>query len=548
FADIYITRDWISEPKLTKTGNQIVYHRKDGIKLLNLTQPDYEKDDHWDTILNKPKTNPKTPSTGWDITAENFHLREKNIAPESGYAYPLFSTADSLLYYISYEGESTRVVKKIKLDGTQKEEIFTINGRVSDLFPFEEQMVLYYTTGEKIYCLNLKNRQAKQIIFKHDYIYNTTTLNADIFDQIWCRFGQYFYDPNMHNQDWKALHTKFAPYTQNIRSVNQLQKIVDELIGRVNASHTGFTPRTEEKAFSLERAYAGAIFDYQNRLPVGIQIKKIYHNSDLFQKHNIQPNDIVLAINHTPVYDDTEIAPLFTNLIGKDIILKIQKKTEVVEVKITGISWETQNQLRYDDWVLNNYRTVQTQTDKRIGYLHIQRMNQRSLRKFEQDFLAVNSDTDALIIDVRGNGGGNISNQLIDFITRQQTAYSYGRPWGIDLVASPSTSYNKPIVCLIDQDSYSDAEVFSAAFQDLNLGDIIGMPTSGSVIGTGEESFMDGSSIRMPRHAWFRLNKENQELNGVKPNIIVDITPDDMIHGNDPQLQKAINILQEKLN
>jgi len=545
--DIHVSKDLFRNLILTKSNNQIVFNKNNSIHLLELALPDTKKNDIWGTILNTNQSPTKNAPSTWDINSENFLLRENTLVTESGYTYPLFTTVDSLVYYITHV-DAKRILKKVKFDGSQKEELLTINGRISSYQLFEDKLLLYYIVNENLYSYNIKNKTTKIITFEHDYIYDNIILNKDIFDQIWGRFGHYFYDSNMHDQDWNYLYQKFSPYINSIRTVEQLRKIVDELIGRVNASHTGFTTRQTHKSLSLERAYIGLVLDYSQRLPVGMRIKRVYFHSDIHQKYNISENDILLEINGTSIYDNTEIAPLLINLVGKDIYLKIQKRTGIIDIDVKGISWSEQYKLWYDDFVLNNYRKVQAVTDGRVGYLHIQRMNQSSLRKFEHDFFAVNINTDALIIDVRGNTGGNISNQLIELITRQQTGYSYGRAWGIELMQYPRQIYQKPIVCLIDEDSYSDAEVFSGAFQDLKLGFVVGMPTSGSVIGTGQEDFMDGSSIRMPRHGWFRLNKKNQELNGTEPDVYVPLLPHHILNNHDIQLEKAIEILLDILN
>jgi tricorn protease len=375
-------------------------------------------------------------------------------------------------------------------------------------------------------------------------------LNRDVFDQVWGRFGHNFYDPKMHNQDWNKLYEKFSPYTHNLKNTNHLSKVIDEMIGTLNASHTGFTARKESEDSSLELAFAGFVPMFSppqegiKGRATGIKIKKVYHDSELAQKYGIKDDDTILEVNGQPIHADTEITPLFLKQVNKNIKLKIQTAKGIVDATVKGISYMDQYQLRYKDKVINNFRKVKESTDGKIGYLHIQRMNQESLRKFQQDFLAVNFNTEAMIIDVRGNSGGNIHNSLIDIISRQPNSFSYGRSWGVELSPSPSNAYSKPIVCLIDEDSFSDAEVFSILFKDLKLGKVIGMPTSGSVIGTGEIHFMDGSQMRMPRHAWYRLNMENMEHSGTKPDIEVPMLPRHIVNKEDPQLEMAIEVLR----
>jgi len=172
-------------------------------------------------------------------------------------------------------------------------------------------------------------------------------------------------------------------------------------------------------------------------------------------------------------------------------------------------------------------------------------MDRESLARFKEDLFAKNYYTKALIIDVRGNGGGNIHDELIEILTKKQYAFTQSRYSDETPVAFPSNTYEKPIVLLIDEGSFSDAEIFPILFKHMKLGTIIGMPTSGSVIGTGSVSFMDGSSMRMPSNGWYTMDNTNMEGTGAKPDILIPHTIDDIIKDNDKQLARAIEELNK---
>jgi tricorn protease len=223
--------------------------------------------------------------------------------------------------------------------------------------------------------------------------------------------------------------------------------------------------------------------------------------------------------------------------------MRIQTSAGIVNATVKGLNANDHYQLRYEDLVLKSFRQVTEATNGRIGYLRIQRMNQPALRRFEQDFLALNVNTDGMIIDVRANSGGRISGDLFDIITRRQRAYTYSRFASIEPIPSPRNIYQKPIVLLIDEDSFSDAEIFGILFRDLNIGTIVGMPTSGSVIGTSDYHLIDGSNIRMPQSGWFTMNMENMELTGARPDIYIPRLPHHHVNKLDPQLEKAIEVI-----
>ena len=548
--DIHYSTKYIGNLLISDDESKLFYNNGWNINVVNLISETDKKEDNWNNILknttNNSKLVDKTPKD-WDISFENFNSRTKEIVNDEGFCYPLFTTTDSTLFYIQ-RNNNNHFLKKIKFDGSKKEDVFNFRGNVSSHLVNQEKNTIYYVLNNNLHKLDIKSKKTDLITFEYIYNYDIYKLNMEIFEQVWAKFGHNFYDPEMHNQDWQALYNKFLPHIDSVLEPEILKKLIDEMIGRINASHTGYYPRKENEMKFFDRVYAGFVPDYSERLPVGLRIKKIYHGSELYQTYRISVNDILLSVNDEPVYATTDLTPLFVNTLGDYLTLRFQTSQGEVMAKVKGLSAREQYQLQYEDKILKRYQKVQNATNGKIGYLHIQGMNQVSLRKFEQDFLAVNVNTDAMIIDVRGNGGGNIHDDLIDIIIRSQNAYTYSRYYGIEPRPTPHNIYQKPIVCLIDEDSFSDAEIFGVLFRDLNLGTVIGMPTSGSVIGTGSVSFMDGSSMRMPSSAWFRMNMQNMELNGAVPDIEIPLLPVHIIKNQDPQLDKAIEVLLKKIN
>jgi len=201
----------------------------------------------------------------------------------------------------------------------------------------------------------------------------------------------------------------------------------------------------------------------------------------------------------------------------------------------------------YDDWVSERSDKVEKYSNGRIGYLHVRSMDNSSYRRFFQDLFAENFDKEALIVDVRNNGGGNISDDLIEVLTKKKYAISSSRQFGAKKVSAPGNIWDKPIVLLIDENSMSDAEIFPIIFKELNVGKIIGMPTSGYVIGTYGRDLMDGSSMRLPSEGWYRLNGVNMEGNGAVPDIEVPQSFKQILADDDVQLKRAVEELIDDL-
>jgi len=204
------------------------------------------------------------------------------------------------------------------------------------------------------------------------------------------------------------------------------------------------------------------------------------------------------------------------------------------------------SQLRYERWVKDRRATVDKLSSGKIGYLHIQAMNPVSLRKFEKE-LREFRDKQAMIIDQRWNGGGNIEQQLLAILVQRQ--YQVWQPRGTEATTRPFDGYFGPKVVLQNWRSASNAEMFPAGFRALGLGKTIGTPTMGAVIGTGSYSLIDGSTVRTPGVGVFLADtkRTNMENYGVQPDILVENAPEDNLAGRDRQLERAVEELQKQI-
>jgi tricorn protease len=170
--------------------------------------------------------------------------------------------------------------------------------------------------------------------------------------------------------------------------------------------------------------------------------------------------------------------------------------------------------------------------------------------KFEQHIYERGAGKDGLVIDVRDNGGGFTTDHLLTVLTQPVHAYTIGRNGqpGYPQDRLVYASWNKPIVVLCNENSFSNAEIFSHAIKTLDRGKVIGIPTAGGVISTGSANILDLGRMRLPGRGWFLpQNGEDMELHGAVPHFIIDVHPGDLPSGKDPQLDKAIEVLKEEV-
>ncbi|MBN2836662.1 MAG: PDZ domain-containing protein [Candidatus Delongbacteria bacterium] len=199
--------------------------------------------------------------------------------------------------------------------------------------------------------------------------------------------------------------------------------------------------------------------------------------------------------------------------------------------------------LEYDRWQERNRQIVDSLSNSKLGYIHIKGMDEESVCSFETELFTAALDRDALIIDVRMNGGGHTADYLLGMLNWRKHAETIprGGEKGYPEDRLPQLFYDKPIAVLCDQWSFSNAEIFTHAVKILNRGKIVGMPTAGGVISTSSKTLLDGSSFRVSFRGWYTSDKNmNEENNGCNPDVIVENLPGDLSVGLDRQLEAAV--------
>jgi tricorn protease len=251
-----------------------------------------------------------------------------------------------------------------------------------------------------------------------------------------------------------------------------------------------------------------------------------------------------------------DFAAAMVNTAGKETLLKVRGEDGATRlVLIIPISWGEWDRLRYQEIVRHRRNQVEELSGGRLGYLHIRGMSEPSVRDFERDLYAAGKDKEGLIIDVRDNGGGSTADILLSSLTAPRHAKT--QPRGVDPADVPDDAYprdrrliyawTRPINVLINQNSFSNAEIFAHAVKNIGRGRLIGTATFGGVISTGGTSLIDGTTVRLPFRGWYLPDGTDQENNGAKPDVDVPQMPQDEAAGRDLQLEAAVRDLLQNL-
>jgi len=372
-----------------------------------------------------------------------------------------------------------------------------------------------------------------------------------VFDEAWRTMKNRFYDPKMHGVSWASAKDTYEPLLPNIADAEELHNLVMEMIGELNASHTGIsgggTLPGEPAPERIQTRYPG--FNLEPDASGYYKVSFIYRKGPAdYDYIKLAPGNFVLAVNGKDLKANPNYWELFNVLPGKKFEFQVNSKPApdgAWTISIEPITAQAQADLDYKHWVDEHEAMVSKLSNGQIGYLHIRAMDPPSLAKFQEDLMD-NRGKKALIIDERFNGGGGIDQELLE-ILNQRKEYQRTRNRDSLDVPRPIQAFFGPMVVLQNERSASDAEMFPDGFRALGLGKIIGTPTMGAVIGTGAYGLLDGSTIRTPGAAVFTSRGENMENYGVQPDIFVDNGPSDFLTGHDRQIEKAVEVLQSEV-
>lgn len=575
---------WISDLAWTKDEESLLLTRSGNIFRLDLVPRDeFEYDvDHWIEIFQPPAARSDTlkvpgepessPLDGTEASGADTLQAESEPAPIEeprelkilweGLEKRLFPIItepqrylsiekvidDSTFYYISSgtaPGLSSKLMKA-NIYGKNTEEQVDLGMNTGQMSWLGNE--LFYLQDGLLKSYNTDKGKKGEVRVKLDYSYSMKRLLTKVFDEVWGVFGLNFYDPDMHGRDWDQIYALYRPYAEKARSIDDIAAIVNEMIGDVNASHTGFYPRQEEEDDYRQIARLGIEFDLSQHREQGIAVRTVFPTSRLGSFYGMKPGDIVTHINGTALTLFTPLDSLLADQTGKKINLRFTSAGVSREASVTGLSNQEHRQLHYTYKLSRSKETVELLTQGRVGYVHIPSMGSRDYDNFQREVFRDNADKDALIIDVRGNTGGHVHDQIISLLSKKPYALSSSRRYSGEKYLEPRRAWKKPTIVLVDDGSFSDGEIFPTVYQELKLGKLVGTPSGGSVIGTWEYGLLDGSSMRLPGSGWYRLDGTNMEGNGVVPDIIVELSPEDEIAGRDSQLLAAIEEILKELD
>ncbi|MCI0378749.1 MAG: S41 family peptidase [Gemmataceae bacterium] len=491
------------------------------------------------------------------IDWDDIHLRVKQPAGQAIFECAISNDGNRIAYRATVDGQSDLwlantdggQIMRITVGNTNPKQI-----QWSRLFP----SMLYFRDGAG--ALRTVNVAAPvqpgalifpglgTIAFQAKLNIRDENLFQEMFDQSWRALLENFYDPAFHGVDWPKMREKYRPLVRHVTHKEDLYYLVYLLLGELNASHlsiSGSLGVPEQQTAEL-----GLIFDEDYRGP-GLKISEVLRGGPADRRGlGIQPGDVLLKIDGAELTPAFDAAKALNDKTGESVLVHVT--SDPAEPKATrrlhlqAVAREPVRELFYERWARKNAEKVHEQSKGALGYIHVAKMDENNLDRFLRSLYSDCFDKDGIVLDVRYNSGGFTHEQLLGYLSgREHTFFSQkDGATGLALNAN-DRRWTKPLVLLVNNRSYSDAEIFPHAFRTLGLGKLVGEPTAGQVLGARDITLIDGSTFRTPRirvttHKGVSLEKE-----GVAPDVLVQVHPDQLARGHDPQLERAVEVLTQ---
>jgi tricorn protease len=414
---------------------------------------------------------------------------------------------------------------------------------------FGGDVIYYLDRAGAIHLVRSSGSSGPSLPFRIKMHIKTQDLYSEMFDQTWRYLAEHFYDASFHGRDWKAVREKYRPLVAHVAMKEDLYSLLYLMLGELNASHLGVGGHGTSP--EEETADLGLIFDDNYRGP-GLKIAEILKRGPADRRGlNLKAGEYILGLDGKELSEKMSLSGLLNGKVGESVDLLVAAKSDAPakerrHVALTAVSRQTIAPLMYDRWVEHNAERVAKLSKGKLGYIHIPSMDEAGLDRFVRSLYSDNFDKEAIVLDVRYNGGGFTHEKILNYLGSREHTIFKERNGGQGLVLRANDrKWHKPLVLLINNRSYSDAEIFPNAFRTLGLGKLVGQPTGGFVIGTGSVQLIDGSTLRIPRIGVYTTKGVNMEKEGVVPDVIVEEQPDQLAKGVDVQLDKAVEVLQK---
>ena len=493
---------------------------------------------------------PELPETAIDF--DRLWQRSVKLTTLNGDEYPVVVGPDGKDIFLVGQAEDETDLFSIRFDGEELERLTTGDTAPENVQLIDDETLFFLDGDGSVNRISMDGSDEDPVPFKARFEVDLKVERGVIYDEVWAALNDHFYDPGFHGADWAAIHDLYRPWAVGASCDADFSDVVNLMLGELNASHMGYYATGRGASTRGDQTgWIGAVFDPGAGGP-GLLVSEVLPDSPAADAEvEISAGDRLLVVNGQDIESETNIYDLFVDTIGERVPTTVQTADgSTRSVILRPINYRSHRQLRYEEWVRQRRRIVDEISGDRLGYLHIQGMSAPSFEVFERDLFAAADGKEGLIIDVRSNGGGWTTDYLMAVLTVRRHAFTIPRDGDASVKSYPTAerlpvgAFTRPAATLCNEDSYSNAEIFSWAFQSLERGPLVGSPTFGAVISTGGMRLINGGLVRLPGRGWYVAGSGiNMEKQGAQPDVVVWQPPaEDSSKTTDTQLEAAVRV------
>jgi len=537
-ADVYgmfFTRAAFDRFNLTKEEFALVKEQEDKDK-----KDAEEKDGKKAAAKSDKEEKPKEVVIDWEDLPERRSKLTIHTSPASDWV--LSKDGEKLYYLTSFDKGNDLWETELR---TQETKLFCKLGakRTADMQLSSDGKFIFLLADGKPMKVTTENGKSETLKTDGEMELKQGDERQYIFDHAWRQFKEKFYVADLQGVDWDFYYRAYRKFLPFINNNYDFAEMLSEMLGEANASHTGCRYNATHPD-SDQTAELGVLYDLDFKGP-GVKIAEVLLDGPLDKASSkIRAGHIIEAIDGEKIGSDIDYARLLNRKAGKLTLLSIFDPAQDTrwDESLKPIAGGEQSELLYKRWVRNRRKEVAELSEGKIGYVHVRAMNDSSMRTVFEEALGRNLEKKAIIIDTRFNGGGNIHEQLSDFLSGKK--YLDVVPHGQYVGSEPYDKWTKPSIVLVGECNYSDAHLFPVAYKLKGLGKTLGMPVPGTGTFVWWEAQIDPTLVfGIPMGGWRTPDGKFCENNQLEPDLKVRNEPDVLAAGRDQQIEAAVKEL-----
>jgi tricorn protease len=408
---------------------------------------------------------------------------------------------------------------------------------------------IWYLSGGRVQVVGAENRTVRSIAVTAALDVEFHAEKSEVFREVWGWTRENFYDERMHGVNWAEVRTRYTPVVAAARTSDELRRALGLMIGELNASHSGVggpsgSPPSPTGRLGLD--FDRGVYERSG----GLRVRSVLSQGPAGVA-GVRVGEFLIAVNGESLAGRS-LDSVLTHAIGRRTMLRVGATADGAaarEIALQPISTNAEKALRYREWVEERRAYVARESNGRFGYVHMQDMGAGSLTQLYVDLDAENHGRDGVVIDIRNNNGGFVNAYALDVFSRRpyMTMERRGSVQAPARLQLGQRAFEKPTVLVTNQHSLSDAEDFTEGYRTMQMGPVVGEPTSGWIIYTSNFTLFEGTTLRMPFIRIRDAAGEDMELKPRPVDVRVDRPMGEAYGGRDSQLDAAIRALAERL-